>query len=314
MGKGIFLGILAMAFFGLAFVMPLFTPSFSAIEIAIGRYTVYGLISLFILLSSSFKETKAVFLQHWQFATALVLSGYIAYYFLIVLGMRYAGASLGTLVNGGLLPIAASIYANLRSKDFSMLSLLPSLCLVFFGLGVVHWEDIRSASIEELANSYFGIGLVVVAVCGWAWFSVQNSFFLKQHRHVSPSVWSCVLGLVCLLICIGISIAALLWNPESLRILDLDTSTHELKMFLFTSLVLGLGGSWITTFLWNKASTLIPMSVLGQFIALEGVFGLTYILLFNQEFPSIFQIIGVSCILAGLSLSFQLKPQKEALV
>ena len=304
--KGLGLGVCAMVFFGMAFVLPLFVPNFSALEVALGRYIVYGLFSCLLLFRESYQELKRVLILHWKKALLFTLSGFIGYYFLLVLGMRYAGAALGTLVNGALLPIAASLYANYRNKDFSFVSLLPSLLLVFVGLGVVHFEFIFSSTAEELVEDYFGVALVLAAVALWAWFSVNNGAFLRAHQDISSSTWSSLIGILCLLTSLVISAVVLLWNPEALRILDADVSAHELKMFVWVSLVLGIVVSWLTTFLWSKASCLVPMSLLGQLIALEGVFGLSYILLFERSWPSNYELIGVVCILSGLLLSFQL--------
>jgi len=75
--------------------------------------------------------------------------------------------------------------------------------------------------------------------------------------------------------------------------------------FIYGSLVLGLVCSWAGNFLWNHASTSLPLSLAGQLTIFETIFGLFFVYLVEQRFPGPLELGGVTLMIGGILISFK---------
>ena len=57
--------------------------------------------------------------------------------------------------------------------------------------------------------------------------------------------------------------------------------------FLIGCATLGLLCSWVGASLWNKASVFLPVSLAGQLMIFETIFGVLFVYMLNQQMPSL---------------------------
>lgn len=295
MYKGIAFALIACFIWGLIFVIPQFLSNYNSIEIVIGRYCFFGGISLFML----FKERLRGFCQYPLFVwlNAFFLSLLAGYYLWVVLAIRYASPEVCALILGTS-PITIALYGNLKQKEVSFkLLILPSL-FIFFGLVLINVPHIAlSDSIFE-----FGLGLIfsILSLASWSFYVVLNSQFLKTHSFVRSQDWATMQGVTTLIwvICFGLACSIYFW--EDLDIQKYFSWNQESMSFIAGCAVLGLLCSWVGATLWNKASVHLPVSLAGQLMIFETIFGILFVYLLNQQIPTLMEAIGVVLLLGAV--------------
>ena len=294
---GLLLMLLTTSLWALAFAAPLSLSSASAAEIALGRFIVYGLISLAALGPVRIATLPRRFLIR---ATVYALAGNIVYYGLLVLGIQLADAALAVLVIG-LLPVTVSLFGASRADLKSGKNLLIALAL--FVVGVSIYNLAKTDFLRDLSHfSALGLACLLASLVMWTWYAVDNARFLKSLPGISAADWSSIIGVVSL----GVSVLALplSWslglarNPLSLTI-------DELTTIALWSVVLGAGSTWLGSALFNRASTILRTSILGQLIIFEAVFGIFYVFLFSGELPGLYELFGLSLALVAVWLSIR---------
>jgi drug/metabolite transporter (DMT)-like permease len=298
---GILLMIATCAVWALAFVAPLALPGATAIEVTLGRTLAYGVISLAL-----FDLRRALRLPPRVLGRALVyaLTGNVLYYFLLVLGMQWAGAAMGVLIIG-MAPVAVTVAGRLSE---GLGGLRPvALPLVLFTGGVVlanaagtDFGTSSSASAPGLAP--LGIAAVLAALAMWTWYAVVNARFLRETRLVTPAEWSSVIGLVSL----AAALAALpfAWATGLARD-PAEIGGEELARLALWSVLLGGGSTWLGTVLFNMASRLVDLTVLGQMIIFEAVFGMLYVFIAVGAAPTAPEVTGIAIALFAVWLSIR---------
>src|SRR5438105_4106278 len=96
--KGIVLSLCACAIWGLVFVIPQFMQGYSPVEVVLGRYLFYGVISAALLVKGwpHVKYPRALWVKALWFA----FISNIVYYISVVLSLRYATPAICTLIIG----------------------------------------------------------------------------------------------------------------------------------------------------------------------------------------------------------------------
>lgn len=294
---GLALMVATTSLWALAFVAPLAVPDVTASELALGRFFVYGLISTaFLDLSRVLRLPPSILVRAIVFA----ITGNIAYYVLLVLGIQYSGATMAVLIIG-MLPVTVSIFGQLQSDPRGLRRLAAPLLL--FGCGVVLFNAAKTSVIQEDSQlSLLGTLCILASLAMWTWYAVANSRFLGKTSLVSPAEWSSIVGLASLIVasfalplCWSIGLAS---DP---RTMDFD----ELSQIAIWSLVLGAGSTWLGTVLFNMASKLLEVSILGQLIIFEAVFGTIYVFAVAGEAPAPLELIGIAIALLAIWMSIR---------
>ncbi|MEN3974359.1 DMT family transporter [Emcibacter sp. SYSU 3D8] len=294
---GILLMIATCAVWGLAFVAPIALPDASAIEVTLGRTMAYGAISLML-----FDLRRAIRLPRGVLWRALVyaLTGNVLYYFLLVLGMQWAGASMGVLVIG-MAPVTVTLAGRLQQGFGALKPIAVPLALFCGGLMLANTAktDFSGAS-DDLAP--LGVAAIFLALVMWTWYAVVNARFLQETRLVTPQEWSSVIGIVSLA-------AALVALPVAwatgLARLPGEIGGGELAMLALWSLLLGGGSTWLGTVLFNMASKVLDLTILGQMIIFEAVFGMIYVFVAVGEVPTAQEFAGIAVALFSVWLSIR---------
>jgi drug/metabolite transporter (DMT)-like permease len=305
--KGLLIALLSMALWGLIFVLPMFVPEFSSFEVAMGRFISYGTVSLlYLALKGNLKKLP---FSYWKQAAVFALTSSLVYYFFIVIGIRCMGASFATAFCS-FLPVMLSIYGNYRNKVYPWRSLIIPLTCLTLGLSAMHVGNLNASESGEPLTFLFGLTAVLLAQAMWAWYSINNADFLTKNPQVPSSLWSSFMGVFCL-IGGGLGMAAVMLTAPQACYMPL-ASKNEILTYLGISFVNGFCASWLTLFLWNRASRQVPMAVLGQMGVFEVLFGLFYYYLIIGSWPTKAETAGVALILAGLFISFRRFAGREA--
>lgn len=294
---GVLLMLAATSLWALAFAAPLAASNASAVEIALGRFIAYGLLSLALLGGSRLRALPAGLLRR---AVLYALIGNIAYYALLVLGIQLAGAAMAILVIG-LLPVTLSL-AGFGGRLAAAWRALAAPFAVF-AAGVLLLNAAKTDFFRDLgAVSAAGLACLFAALAMWTWYALDNARFLARRAGLSGADWSSIVGVASL----AISLVALplAWAMGLAR--DPTTlSLGELSEIALWSLALGVGATWLGAVLFNIASRLLDTAILGQLIVFEAVFGILYVAMVQGTAPPWTELAAIALALAGVLLSIR---------
>ncbi len=297
MVKGIAFALGACFIWGLIFVVPQYMEGFSSIEVALGRYLVYGLISALIFFKAKLHGQCRYSRAIWIKASYFSLATTIVYYTFAVLGMRYSTPAICALILG-VSPVTIAFYGNWKQKETTYKSLIIPSILLLIGLVVInvpHLEDTSSPTTYLL-----GLLFSLVALASWSWYVVANARFLKHHPEVHSSDWSTMIGVATLFWVILLGLGLCLFFEEFLNIDRYFIFDDELVRFIVGSVILGILCSWVGAFLWNKASFYLPVSLAGQLTIFETIFGVLFVYLLAHTMPPLLECIGIVILLIAI--------------
>ena len=290
---GILAGLAAGALWGLVFVLPRVLPGYGSVDVMAGRFVVYGLCALGIMLVTA----RGKRLPTWSQALAAVglsLLGFTGYFLLLVLALRDAGTALPTLIIGTI-PIWVMVLG--KPENLRWAALLPGAALTVLGMVLMSWAEPAAA---EGHAPYFwrGIAYAVAAMASWTAFALLNAAWLRRHAEVRASDWANWLGIAS-----GVG-ALVLWlflgsAPQAL------VAEHGLWLPAICFIATGFGSAWLATLLWNVASRHLSPSLCGQLIVSETLFGLFYAFVWDGQWPSAVQWLAVAAFTLGIIASIR---------
>jgi drug/metabolite transporter (DMT)-like permease len=301
-----FIGLLcalgACFVWGLIFIIPGFLEEYSPIEMALGRYFTYGCLSLILLFRRGVTSLKTISLRVWGQALIYGLISNVLYYMGIVMGLRYASAPVTVLILG-MCPILVALYGNWQVRECQFRALLfPSLCMIF-GIVLTNISEIDWSFQKYSFKQYF-LGLISAfgALISWGWYAVHNARFLKKNPQIPRSEWSTLIGVSTLIWVLVFG--CILYQKQLIHFERYNPFIFSLApRFLLGISILGFVCSWIGCTLWNHASSLLPISLMGSLIIFETLFGLMFVYLTEFQFPSTLEWVGITSMLGGIFLS-----------
>ncbi len=315
MGLGLVFTICACFVWGAIFVVPEYLIDFSGVEVVLGRYLIYGIISCALFFRKGFKKARQIPKRAWVMALVFALFSNILYYLGIIGGIRFASAPLVVLVIG-MAPIFIALYGNWHVREISYKSMVFPSAWIVFGLIMINVAEIdwtfTTNSLQQYLLGMFG---VLVALIAWSWYAVHNARFLKRHPHIPSTDWSTLIGICTLFWAIGMGVLYGFILKKDLDFTKFTSWSNETARFLVGVILLGVICSWLGCYLWNRASIYLPSSLMGPFLIFESLFGLLFVYTFESRFPSVIEVIGVVSMLGGVLLSIRVfrKQQRRAL-
>jgi drug/metabolite transporter (DMT)-like permease len=126
----------------------------------------------------------------------------------------------------------------------------------------------------------------------WSAYSVGNSRWLARRPQISSHDWSLLTG-----IATG-ALALLLVLPAFAH-----AAQHDgLAWWRFCGVNAGVAvlASVVGNALWNRASRLLPLTLMGQMIVFETMFALLYGFLWEQRLPSTLELVAIACLVTGV--------------
>ncbi len=302
--RGILAGLAAGGLWGLVFVTPRIVSGFSPVDVTVGRFLVYGLMAMLVVVLGWRRRRRPT----WrQLATASGLSvlGFSGYYLLLVLAIRDAGTEVPALVIGTI-PVWVMLLGKPQHLRWG--ALLPGLLLTLGGLGLMmHAAQVAQdalgatqplAGVASPLNFWRGMALVSVALVFWTLFAILNSAWLARHPEVNATDWTSYLGL-------GTGMGALLLWAVAGTPLPVLMAQDGWYTFLLVSLLTGLGAAWLATILWNIASQRLSASLCGQLIVSETFFALLYSFAWDGQWPSSAQWLACVLFIFGIFASIR---------
>jgi drug/metabolite transporter (DMT)-like permease len=288
-------GIAAALLWGLAFVLPEILTGWSAVAVTAGRYLVYGVLSVGLLVLGG-AALRRVLRTHWRAALAFAVSGNVGYYLLLVVGVRTVGAPVTNMIIG-CIPVVLAVVGNLVTRVTSWRRLGIPVALVVAGLVLVNWLELagQSTASTTVATKLFGLLACGGAVALWTWYGMANARFLGAHPEVPAGRWSTVVG-----VATGAVTVVLL--PLAALTGQLTPGQTSFASFAVVAVVLGVVVSWLATWWWNAASARLAPTVAGMLVNVETLSGYAYIYLARQEWPPAGQVAGFAAILTGVVL------------
>ena len=294
---GVILMLAANSLWALAYVAPLALPEASAVEIALGRFIVYGLLSAVLLDLALVARLPFSMLA---LGVLFALAGNVAYYLLLVIGIQLSGAAMAVLIIG-MLPVTIALVGQLQTDPRALQRLAFPLAL--FGGGLILFNAAKTDFFGDPSQvSWVGLLCVIGSLIMWTWYALANGRFLSQTKVVSAAQWSSIVGLGSLVVA-AIILPFSWWlglarDPTSL-------TEAELSRIAIWSILLGGGSTWLGTVLFNKASKLLAISVVGQLIVFEAVFGMFYLFVISGGLPSPVELLGIAIAIFAVWLSIR---------
>ncbi len=309
MAIGILAGLLAGAFWGLVFVAPRVVAPFTGLDLTIGRYAVFGLVSLCLMMHPKFRPSR-ITRQHLLIALLLGLTGYVFYYVSVAYAVQLAGAAIPPLVIGAL-PVLLAIIGNWNEKGVPWKHLAFPLSLITAGIALVNVATVLQA--EDFGSRTFiflGFVSAIVALIVWLLYAVVNAKAVRAPDAPGSLSWTCLQGL-------GAGIGTLTLLPfaglqGSSALAHADLTSSQGITFIVCALVLGIASSWVATWLWIVASKRLPLALSAQLIVSETIFALLFGFAYEARWPSIPEWIGIALQLVGVVSAIALFTRKPA--
>lgn len=289
---GLLAGLMTGALWGLTFIAPRAVLPFSAFDLSVLRYLVFGLVSVGLMVSPRFRLTGMA----WpMLGTGLLLGafGTFGYFLSISYAVLLAGPVLPPLI-AGTAPVLLAIVANLHERSLPWRRLAWPLALIVAGLGVVNVASLQEAHANEASAILAGVGLSVVALLFWVAYGLVNAVVMRGADAPDALRWTCLQGVGC-----G-TLAVLLLPLASGGPELLGFGSAATQRFLIWVVALGVIVSWLGTFGWVVASERLPMALSAQLIVAETVFGLVYGLAYEQRLPTAPEAVGTALQLIGV--------------
>jgi drug/metabolite transporter (DMT)-like permease len=288
--KGFLLGLAATAIWGSVVMVPLLVPEFSPLQISVGRYLLYGLVSLVWLLPRRRRILPRTTPQVWLVLGWLSLLGNVLFYTLLTTAVTRVGAAMTALIVG-LTPVSISLAGYLKERNLPLRRLAPALVLGCLGILCTTAPALFGQELSFGADQWLGLLGALGALVSWSAYAVANNTWLGRFKQFSDSEWSLLLGFVT-------GVEALLLLPFAL-----DEQGRALDAWLRFALGCGWNAvfaSLVCNALWNRMSRLLPLTLSGQMILFETLFALIYCFIWEARWPGPSELLAA--VLLGISV------------
>ena len=290
--SGVACGMGAGALWGLVFLAPELVPTFSALELAIGRYLCYGLIAAVLLAPRWAPLVARLPKGQWLNLVWLALCGNTLYYILLSTAVQTGGIAMTSLVIG-FLPVAVTLIGSRDRDAVAFKKLLPSLLFGSAGIACIGWQALTAPAAESSGQQWLGLLCAVGALASWTAFAVGNARCLKKLGNVSGHDWNLLTGIVT-------GAQSLVLLPLALFIGTAAHSAAEWTRFGAVAVGLAAFASMGGNALWNRMSRLLPLTLVGQMILFETLFALVYGLAWERRAPTPWEMLALAFVIASV--------------
>lgn len=288
---GILCGAGAGALWGLVFLAPALVQGTHPLNLTVGRYLCYGLVSLLLFWPRRHVILAGLQASDWGALFRLVLIGNIVYYVCLSYAVQIGGIALTSLIVG-FLPVTVTLVGRRDEGALPLSRLRVSLALCVAGAVCIGWQAVAAPVAGDVGRQLVGVGCAVGALLAWTWFAVQNGRHVKRLRDVSTHDWNLLTGLMT-------GAQAVLLSPLALSVAGTHASDVTWRL-VAVSVTLALAASVLGNSLWNAMSRLLPMTLVGPMILFETLFALAYGFAWEQRWPSALEALAFVCV--GLSV------------
>ncbi|MEG2731696.1 DMT family transporter [Brevundimonas sp.] len=284
---GILSGLAAGAMWGLVFLAPKFVPEASPFLLSAGRYISYGLIAGLLIAPRWKRLVGLLDRKTWWALVWLSLTGNVIYYLFLVVSVHYAGVAASALIVGAV-PVVVALW-GLKDKNSPPIRRVgPPILLAALAVGLIGWESFSQGKVAaDQSGLTVAIGLVsgLVALVLWTSYAVGNSRWMTKMTAVSSHDWSLLIGVMT-------GVLSLFLVPVAILTMG-DMSSEFWPRFLMVSVGIAVLASVVGNAFWNRASRLLPLTMLGQMIVFETLFAFLYGFIWEQRGPTVIEIVAM---------------------
>ncbi|MBR0894732.1 DMT family transporter [Bradyrhizobium tropiciagri] len=289
---GLACGLGAGALWGLVFLAPELVRTFTPLQLAIGRYASYGIISAVLIIPRWRTLIDRLTRHDWLSLTWLAFAGNTLYFVLLSTAVQAGGIAMTSLVIG-FLPVAVTIIGSRDRDAIPLQRLLPSLLLCAAGAICIGWQAVAMPISGSAATQMVGLICAIGALVSWTAYAVGNSRCLVRLDHLSAHDWNLLTGIVT-----GAQAIALV--PVSVLAEPIHHDAGAWLQLGGVSLGVAILASVIGNALWNRMSRLLPLTMVGQMILFETLFALLYGFVWEQRLPTVLEIAAFGLVVASV--------------
>lgn len=295
MWQGIGLGALTGAVWGMVFLVPQLLPGFTPFEQMAGRYVLYGVVSLALVLPRARSYLQRLTRADYQALLWLSLLGNLVYYVCLAAGVQLIGIAPTSLVVG-MLPVVVAVVGSLGHGEIPLRRLCWPLLAIVLGVlctGADVLTDAGSAH-TTLWQKIIGLLAAAGALFSWSAYALGNARYLMRHPRWSSHDWSLLTGVITG--ALAAVVALVLWCWPSVA----HTAPRNWAWFLLLMTLVAIFPSIVGTSLWNAATRRLPITLGGQLIVFETVFALLYGFIYEARWPHPLEIVAMVLLIAGV--------------
>jgi len=293
MWGGIANGIAAGALWGLVFLVPAILAGFTPLQLATGRYLVYGMVAVVLLLPRWPRLRKGIGKAEWLALIWLSLLGNLLYYVLLSISVQWSGSAAASLIVG-MMPVLIAVIGSRRPGALALSALLWPLLLCGLGVSLMGVVAMQSEHITSSGwQRFIGLLCAVGALLSWTIYSIANMNWLLRRSDLSGHDWSLLTGVTT--------------GAWSLVLVPLaffgQEQTHTLSQwghFWLLTAVVAVLASVLGSACWNRASRTLPLTLGGQLIVFETLFVLLYSFVWQQRWPLPLELLAAACLVTGV--------------
>lgn len=289
---GIACGMGAGALWGLVFLAPELVRDFTPLQLAIGRYLAYGIISAVLIAPRWRALVGTLARRDWLALAWLSLAGNTLYYILLSTAVQNAGIATTSLVIG-FLPVAVTIIGSRDRDAVPLTRLVPSLLLCAAGAVCIGWQALGRPTTGNAGRELIGFACAIGALVAWTAYAVGNTRALNRLDRVSVHDWNLLTGVVN-----GAQAVALL--PVSAAVEPIRHAAGAWMQFGIVSIAVAVAASIVGNALWNRMSRLLPLTMVGQMILFETLFALLYGFLWERRMPVLLEVAAFLLVVASV--------------
>lgn len=316
MQRGVMYGMSAGAIWGFIFLAPRVLPDFSPLTLSIGRYLMYGAVSLAAAMPIARGLLRKLTRADFVALARLALVGNLLYYMLLASAVQLVGVAPASLIVG-ILPVTVTLAGRRDHGAIDLKRLAGPLLLVLAGIACINLDVFRdlpgvsgAVSQASIVTRLAGLACAVGALAAWTWYAVVNARYLQANDHFDGNEWSVLWGIVTGLL--GAVLGAIAWMLPAGTV-QAAVAPERWHLFWVVSIALATGGSWLGNMLWNAAAKRLPLTLSGQMIAFETLFALLYAFIYDGRWPRTPEVLAVVLLLAGVSWSVRQHTVQPAL-
>jgi drug/metabolite transporter (DMT)-like permease len=292
---GILSGLAAGALWGFIVLASKILTDYSAVDIALGRFLVCGLVSVTVL-APRYQYLRRVLT--WKLAAqalGLACLSYSFYFVVLVQSIKFVGMVPAILIVD-LLPITIALYARDKVTHRGLFSV--SLILIAVGFMLLNGGLILGLTTDVVPAHWLkGIACAGLALGMWTFFAPLNARILAQNPGINSTMWSSLLGVAALIsiLPLWLCFSSALIVPEHLLA----------TRFVLWMALTGFGSSWLAGILWNIASRRLPSALAGQLIVSETIFALIYGYIYDWKLPLWNEALAAVLMIAGVLIGIR---------
>lgn len=285
MWLGILAGLTTCALWGLTFVAPRVVAPFTAWDLTIARYGIFGVACLALMSSQRFRP-RHIGSRRACIGLLLGGAGYVGYFVCTAFAVQYAGATIPPVIIGTM-PLLLAILANCRERAAPWHRLAFPIILTGAGVALVNVTAINSADQTGKWPQIIGIAASIGALIVWILYGLVNAAIMRSANPPDGLQWTGLQG-------IGAAIGSALLLPLVSFNLIHSAAAVDTVRFAAWAVVMGLAGSWFATWCWVVASQRLPLVLSAQLIVAETIFGLVYGYIYEARLPHTAEVLGAT--------------------